>query len=120
MKDIILSFLARYLKKDVSLISLLLEVPQDSNNGDYAFPCFTLAREMKKSPAQIAQDLASSFTLLQEKKEEKYSEVFSWLGNQNHPSEIIIKNGDAFDKIIGLDNQIEIMIIEGKKIKFLF
>ena len=66
MKDIILSFLARYLKKDVSLISLLLEVPQDSNNGDYAFPCFTLAREMKKSPAQIAQDLASSFTLPKE------------------------------------------------------
>ena len=31
------------------------------------------------------------------KKEEEYSKVFSWLGNQNHPPDIIIKNGDAFE-----------------------
>ncbi len=45
----------------------------------------------------IKDAIASSFKLLQDKKEEEYSKVFSWLGNQNHPPDIIIKNGDAFE-----------------------
>lgn len=45
----------------------------------------------------IKDAIASSFTLQQSKKEEEYSKVFSWLGNQNHPPDIIIKNGDAFE-----------------------
>ena len=27
----------------------------------------------------------------------KYNEVFSWLGNQNHPPDIMIRNGDAIE-----------------------
>lgn len=52
----------------------------------------------------IKDAIASSFKLPQNKKEEEYSKVFSWLGNQNHPPDIIIKNGDAFEikKIEGL------------------
>ena len=34
-----------------------LEVPKDPSNGDYAFPCFLLAKELKKAPAIIANDL---------------------------------------------------------------
>ena len=34
-----------------------LEVPKDPSNGDYAFPCFLLAKELKKAPAMIANDL---------------------------------------------------------------
>jgi len=45
----------------------------------------------------IKDAIASSFKLSQNKKEEEYSKVFSWLGNQNHPPDIIIKNGDAFE-----------------------
>lgn len=30
-------------------------------------------------------------------KIEKYNEVFSWLGNQNHPPDIMIKGGDAIE-----------------------
>ncbi len=47
------------LKKSVTG-DIVLEVPPDSSLGDYAFPCFSLAKEMKKSPAQIAQELAKS------------------------------------------------------------
>ena len=36
----------------------LLEEPPSPDMGDIAFPCFTLAKEQKKSPATIAQDLA--------------------------------------------------------------
>ena len=35
-----------------------IEVPPDERLGDYAFPCFVLAKRFKKSPALIAQELA--------------------------------------------------------------
>lgn len=34
-----------------------VEIPKDSNMGDYAFPCFQLAKILKKSPQAIAQEL---------------------------------------------------------------
>jgi len=32
-------------------------VPKDASNGDYAFPCFSLAKELKKSPVAIAEEI---------------------------------------------------------------
>ncbi|MEK6886410.1 MAG: arginine--tRNA ligase [Nanoarchaeota archaeon] len=34
-----------------------LEVPSNSELGDYAFPCFPLAKEYKKNPVEIAKEL---------------------------------------------------------------
>ena len=34
-----------------------LEVPKDKSNGDYAFPCFRLAKELKKAPQVIANEI---------------------------------------------------------------
>jgi len=34
-----------------------IEVPADEKMGDFAFPCFKLAKELKKAPQMIAQDL---------------------------------------------------------------
>lgn len=45
----------------------------------------------------IKDAIASSFMLTQDKKEETYSKVFAWLGVQNNPPDMIIKNGDAFE-----------------------
>ena len=39
-------------------IDELLEVPPNQDLGDYSFPCFTLAKKLKKSPVLIASDLA--------------------------------------------------------------
>ena len=36
----------------------MIEVPQDSKLGDYAFPCFRLAKVMRKAPAMIATGIA--------------------------------------------------------------
>ena len=47
------------LKKSVKG-EVILEVPPDPTLGDYAFPCFSLAKEQKKNPVQIAKDLAKS------------------------------------------------------------
>ena len=43
---------------DVSEIQNMIEVPQDSNMGDYAFPCFKLAKTMRKAPPLIAKKIA--------------------------------------------------------------
>ena len=34
-----------------------IEVPTDGKMGDFAFPCFKLAKELKKAPQMIAQEL---------------------------------------------------------------
>ena len=34
-----------------------IEIPKDTSNGDYAFPCFRLAKELKKAPPIIAQEI---------------------------------------------------------------
>ena len=34
-----------------------IEVPKDTKNGDYSFPCFRLAKDLKKAPQQIANDI---------------------------------------------------------------
>ncbi len=34
-----------------------IETPKDSKNGDYAFPCFKLAKELKKAPPAIANEI---------------------------------------------------------------
>ena len=36
----------------------LIEIPTDTSMGDYAFPCFRLAKVLRKSPALIAGDVA--------------------------------------------------------------
>lgn len=41
---------------DKSEVLNLIEVPPSSEMGDFAFPCFTLAKALKKSPAQIANE----------------------------------------------------------------
>ncbi|EXG83051.1 arginine--tRNA ligase [Saccharibacillus sacchari] len=41
----------------------MLELPPNSELGDAAFPCFALAKSLRKAPQQIASDLAERFEL---------------------------------------------------------
>ncbi len=43
----------------VEEIKTMIEIPPNTEMGDYAFPCFRLAKEFRKSPNDIAKDLAS-------------------------------------------------------------
>lgn len=38
-------------------IEALIAIPPDEKLGDFAFPCFSFAKEMRKAPAAIANDL---------------------------------------------------------------
>ena len=41
------------------VVCSLIETPPNSEMGDYAFPCFTLAKTLRKAPPLIAQDIAA-------------------------------------------------------------
>ena len=43
---------------ELAEIQNMIEVPQDSKMGDYAFPCFKLAKVMRKAPPLIAKNIA--------------------------------------------------------------
>jgi len=64
------NLLVKILKKEVKLpekeIDSLIEIPPNSEMGDFAFPCFTLSKEFKKSPNQIAEDLKKKIKLPKE------------------------------------------------------
>lgn len=47
---------------DINLESYI-EIPKDVSNGDYAFPCFKLAKELKKAPQLIAQEIKEQINI---------------------------------------------------------
>lgn len=65
MKEIIADMLYAQLdgKLEKSQIEQQIEVPPDETMGDYAFPCFSLARIFRKKPADIASELSSTLKL---------------------------------------------------------
>lgn len=40
-----------------------IEMPKDTKNGDYAFPCFRLAKELRKAPPQIANEIKDKLVM---------------------------------------------------------
>tara|TARA_Y100000310_G_scaffold211920_1_gene212705 strand:- start:2826 stop:4490 length:1665 start_codon:yes stop_codon:yes gene_type:complete len=58
MKDKVTNLLAKELKLKKEEIEELLEIPPDQSLGDYAFPCFTLSKKLKKNPKEIALELS--------------------------------------------------------------
>lgn len=56
-KDLIAKYFIDHLDLDAEYIKENLEVPPKEEMGEYALPCFRLAKVLKKSPQQIAQEL---------------------------------------------------------------
>ena len=51
--------IAQAAELEVSDIETAVEIPDDTKMGDYAFPCFRLAKTLRKAPPLIAQDIVS-------------------------------------------------------------
>ncbi|MCW8966469.1 MAG: arginine--tRNA ligase [Candidatus Pacearchaeota archaeon] len=58
MKDIVISEICKTTKLSKEEIENLIEVPPNPKMGDYAFPCFVLAKSLKKSPISISEELS--------------------------------------------------------------
>lgn len=58
MKNQIIDIIANAAELDKSLVADILEIPPKADMGDYAFPCFQLAKTLRKAPPLIASELA--------------------------------------------------------------
>ncbi len=85
--------IAKLLKDNIDFLTVeeiesMIEIPQESTMGDYAFPCFKLAKELHKAPPMIATEL----------KEKLSSNLFTKVENVNaYVNMFIDKN--AFSKL---------------------
>lgn len=50
--------ISKHVDMDVESIEKLVEIPPKSEMGDYAFPCFQLAKAFRKAPNMISEELA--------------------------------------------------------------
>ena len=62
-KQSIAKAVAEVVNIDEKELESYIEIPKDTNNGDYAFPCFRLAKELKKAPPLIANDIREKMSI---------------------------------------------------------
>ncbi len=68
-KQIIGQAIAKVTNLNEEELESYIEKPKDQKNGDYAFPCFKLAKELRKVPAIIANDIQEKIEIDKEKIE---------------------------------------------------
>ena len=74
-----------------------LEIPPDSEMGDYAFPCFKLSRALRKGPPQIAQSLASAIDAPEFVRSEQAGGYLNFFFNRGNFAK------EVLEKVIGQD-----------------
>ena len=62
-KDIIANAIAQVINIDQTEIKKSIEKPKGTENGDYAFPCFRLAKTLRKTPQAIATEIKENIKL---------------------------------------------------------
>jgi arginyl-tRNA synthetase len=55
--------IAKVTNLDAKELENYLEIPPNSNLGDYAFPCFKLAKDLRKAPPMIANDIKENIEI---------------------------------------------------------
>ena len=60
MKTQIINIIAKAASLDTDTVANLIEIPPKADMGDYAFPCFQLAKTLRKAPPMIAADIAKA------------------------------------------------------------
>ncbi|MBQ2836451.1 MAG: arginine--tRNA ligase [Clostridia bacterium] len=62
-KKMIAEAIAKTLEIDVKEIEMSIENPKGADNGDYAFPCFRLAKTLRKAPPMIAEEIKTKIKI---------------------------------------------------------
>ena len=55
--------IVQIVKIEASELETYIEIPKDSTNGDFSFPCFRLAKELRKAPQVIASEIKEKLEL---------------------------------------------------------
>ena len=96
-KQTIAKAISEVVNIDEKELESYIEIPKDANNGDYAFPCFRLAKELKKAPPMIANDIKEKMQI-DETIVEKLEVVGGYLNfyiHQEQMVEEVLKEIDA-------------------------
>ena len=88
---------------EISEIQDMVEIPQDPKMGDYAFPCFKLAKVLRKAPPLIAKGIAESISgdSLFEKVEQVNAYVNMFISKEKFVSDVlseVLTKKDDFGK----------------------
>ena len=62
-KEEIAKIVSKAIDLDYTEFAGYIEVPKEKNMGDYAFPCFRLAKSLKKAPQAIAEEIKGKLEL---------------------------------------------------------
>lgn len=62
-KKLIAEAIAKTLEMDIKEIEISIENPKGSDNGDYSFPCFRLAKTLRKAPPIIAEEIKAKIEI---------------------------------------------------------
>lgn len=65
-KQIIAKQISKTIEINAKELEGYIETPKDSKNGDYAFPCFRLAKELRKAPPAIASEIKEKLEPVEE------------------------------------------------------
>lgn len=65
-KQIIAKQISKTIEINAKELEGYIETPKDSKNGDYAFPCFRLAKELRKAPPAIADEIKEKIEPVEE------------------------------------------------------
>lgn len=97
IKDYVIDKLSEITGLDTETVGNLLEVPPEQKMGDLAFPCFTLAKTLRKAPPLIAKELSENFTAGKYiEKAEAVGAYLNFFYNRANFTQSVIK--EVFDK----------------------
>lgn len=89
-KKIIANKISKATQIEEKELETYIETPKDKTNGDYSFPCFRLAKELKKAPPVIANEIKEELEKEQEENIEKIDVAGGYL-NFFINKEILVK-----------------------------
>ena len=96
-KDEIANEISNATNLDKNELEAYIEVPKNTENGDYAFPCFKLAKELKKAPPVIANEIKEKIKINNDiiEKVEIIGGYLNFYINKNIFTEYVLKKIDG-------------------------
>ena len=99
-KKKISELISEFVELEVEKIEQLIEIPPKSDMGDYAFPCFQLAKSMKKAPNVISQELKEKLNKEGFERIENLGPYVNFFADKSefnkNAIEKILKEGDSY------------------------
>ncbi len=112
-KQEIANEIAKVLEMDSKELRNSIEIPKDKTMGDYAFPCFRLAKELRQAPPMIANNIKEKIELNNEiiEKAEVTGGYLNFFVNNKKLTEEVLKEFEEKKEDFGKVN-----IGEGKNV----